>query len=104
MKDADIQAYITEKQKKISDKLNYSYERVLSNFAEIYNRSMQAEPVLDHEGQPTGEYRFDAANANRANENIGKHIGFFEKDNNQQKPSVVIWQEVKTYDTDSQTD
>jgi phage terminase small subunit len=36
-------------------------------------------PVLDKRGQPTGEYRFDSAGANRALELIGKHLGMFKE-------------------------
>ncbi len=82
----EIQEYISAKQKKVSDKLEYSLERVLLNFAKVYDRCMQGEQVLDFDGNPTGEWKFDPSNANRANENIGKHLGFFEKDNDQSKP------------------
>lgn len=42
-------------------------------------RAMQAIPVLDREGNPTGEYRYDGAVANRALELLGKDstIGMF---------------------------
>src|SRR5580658_9275092 len=39
---------------------------VLERLRENVERSMQAKPVLDKEGQPTGEYRYEAAAANRA--------------------------------------
>lgn len=82
----EVQQYISEKQKRIADKLDYTLEKVLLNFAKIHDRCMQGEPVLDFDGNPTGEWKFDASNANRANENIGKHLGFYEKDNDQSKP------------------
>lgn len=85
----EVQKYISERQKKVSDKLAYSLERVLTNFATVFDRCMQGEPVLDFEGNPTGEWKFDANNANRANENMGKHLGFYEKDNEQNKPPVT---------------
>lgn len=99
----DIQKYISERQEKVSNKLQYTLERVLLNFATIYERSMQGEPVLDFEGNPTGEWKFDASNANRANENIGKHLGFFKVDNEQSKP-VITWNETKHYGTNDKTD
>lgn len=76
----EVIEYISAKQKRIANKLDYTLERVLKNFSDTYDRCMQAEPVLDFEGNPTGEWKFDASNANRANENIGKHLGFFNKD------------------------
>jgi phage terminase small subunit len=35
---------------------------------------MQHAPVLDREGNPTGDYRFDAAGANRALELLGRRL------------------------------
>lgn len=38
---------------------------------------MTAEPVLDREGEPTGEYRFDSSGAARGLELLGKHLQMF---------------------------
>lgn len=38
---------------------------------------MQAVPVVDRHGGPTGEFRFDAAGALRALELIGRELGMF---------------------------
>ena len=90
----DVQEYISERQKKVSDKLQYSLERVLMNFAKIHDRCMQGEPVLDSDGNPTGEWKFDPTNALRATENIGKHLGFFEKDNNQSAAKLTLTKKI----------
>lgn len=68
---------------------------VVQNFMEIYNRCMQKEPVMvfdpeekcmvqktqvievDGQTQVEGVWEFDATNANRAMENIGKYLGMF---------------------------
>ena len=50
---------------------------VLDKLQSNAERAMQAEPVLDRQGQPTGEYRYEGAIANRALELIGKHHGLF---------------------------
>ena len=50
---------------------------MLERLKENVERSMQAKPILDKEGRPTGEYRYEAAAANRALELIGKEIGMF---------------------------
>jgi phage terminase small subunit len=50
---------------------------VLSKLRENLDRAMQAIPVLDKEGNPTGEYKYDGAVANRAAELLGKHLGMF---------------------------
>ena len=50
---------------------------VLNGLRDVAERCRQAEPVLDREGNPTGEYRFDSSGANRALELLGKHLGIF---------------------------
>jgi len=44
---------------------------------QIADRCAQAEPVLDQEGNPTGEYRFDAANTIRAIVEYAKINGLY---------------------------
>ena len=48
-------------------------ERLIANV----ERSMQAHAVLDENGQPTGEYRYDGNVANRGLELLGKELGMF---------------------------
>jgi phage terminase small subunit len=50
---------------------------VLMNLKQVVERCMQTEPVLNRDGEPTGEYRFDSRGAARGLELIGKHIGMF---------------------------
>jgi phage terminase small subunit len=50
---------------------------VIERLMQVTERCMQAEPVLDNKGKPTGEYKFDAAGANRSLELLGKEIGMF---------------------------
>ena len=38
---------------------------------------MQAAPVLDRDGEPTGEYQYQGQAANRALELLGKELGMF---------------------------
>lgn len=85
----NVQQYLSELKQKRAESLNIDNQWVLKRFIDISERCMQAEPVLINEnGQwvESGEYKFDASNANKATEMIGKHLGFFEKDNNQLKP------------------
>ena len=46
---------------------------VLKQQVRVYERCMTVHPVLDREGNPTGEFKFDANGASRALELIGKH-------------------------------
>ena len=76
---------------------------VLKRFKEISDRCMQAEPVMVFDGEQwvsSGEYKFDSSGAVKATENIGKHIGFFEKDNQQKKGDIYI----DLYDSAGTTD
>jgi len=51
---------------------------------------MQAVPVLDKQGEPTGEYTYQGAVANRALELIGKHLGMFiDRDPRGDKPVQI---------------
>lgn len=50
---------------------------VLDQLVEVVKMAKQAEPVTDHEGNPTGEYKQNLAAANRALELIGKELEMF---------------------------
>jgi phage terminase small subunit len=50
---------------------------VLTSLRAVAKRCMQAEPVLNSKGTPTGEYTFQASGANRALELLGKEYGMF---------------------------
>lgn len=87
-----IQDKIAEIRKSISEEIKVDQKWVLNRFIEISERCMQAKPVMVREGrnivQKTDEngdgvWEFDSAGANKATENIGKHLGFYETDNKQ---------------------
>jgi len=52
-------------------------EWVISRLMRVAERCMQAEPVTDKEGNPTGEFRFDATGANQALRMLGDTMGLF---------------------------
>jgi phage terminase small subunit len=85
----DIQERIAELKAVRAEKNEIDADWVLKSLKEIQERCLQAEPVKDKEGKPTGEYKFDATNAIKATELIGKHIGFFEKDNQQKATNTL---------------
>jgi phage terminase small subunit len=60
---------------KVAEKAKLDAQWCLERSREIVERSMQAEPVLDREGNPTGEYTFNASGANTAIRNIAQIIG-----------------------------
>jgi phage terminase small subunit len=50
---------------------------VMARLRLVAERSLQAEPVTDRDGNPTGSFTFNAAGANRALELMGKALGMF---------------------------
>ena len=90
-----IQARLRELQAKPLKKLEITAESVLQKFVEIRDRCLQEEPVYNKEGNETGEYKFDAANALRANEALGKHLKLFtDKVEHSGEVSIVNRQEI----------
>lgn len=83
----DVQARIKFLRQEILEELGLDTYYVLKNLKSIAERCMQAEAVEDKEGNPVfiqgedGKYsamfKFDATNAIKANELIGKHVGMF---------------------------
>lgn len=51
---------------------------VISRLMNVVERCMTAEPVIDREGQETGQFKFDSSGANRALELLGKTMRMFE--------------------------
>lgn len=56
-----------------ADQLGISAAYVLGKTKEVVERCMQAEPVLDQDGQPVGEYEFDSTGALKGLDMLGKH-------------------------------
>jgi phage terminase small subunit len=73
----NIAAAVAEGSAKLSEKTGLDAQWVLDGLKKNYLRAMQEEPVLDREGNPTGEYVYQGAVANRSLELVGKHIGMF---------------------------
>lgn len=78
---AKVKARIAELQQKVEtltiEKIAVSKAWVIDKLVANVERAMQAEPVLDNEGHPTGEYKYNGSVANRALELIGKEQGMF---------------------------
>lgn len=78
-----IREAIEKAQAKRARRVEVTQDYVLSNLVEVVERTMQRAPVLDRKGeQVTDEegravWTFDAKNANRALELLGKHLGIF---------------------------
>lgn len=77
LRNVKIQQELNIRQQKMQEEAGLSVQWVLDKLRTIAERCMQAEAVLDREGNPTGEYKFDSSGANKAVENIGKHFSMF---------------------------
>lgn len=60
---------------KATDRLALTKEWVIGRLMENAERALQRVPVLNDDGKPTGEWRYDGSVANRALELLGKHLG-----------------------------
>lgn len=84
MKNPRIQARIRQLQKEQAERLMLTSDRVLIELMDVYQKCMQAVPVeewnySEHRMEPTGEYQFDSKGATKALEMIGRHLGMFDR-------------------------
>lgn len=70
-----------------NERIELSQDWVVQRLKDVAERCMQREPILDKEGNPTGEYRFDSTGANKALDCLMKHLGGYQKDNGQKQPA-----------------
>lgn len=85
-----IQEYIQKLKNKRSDRVKYSQDELMRDILEVKNRCMQANPVLDKEGNETGVWKFDSNGANKALDMLAKHVGFYETDNKQKAFNISV--------------
>lgn len=69
-----IQKHIMELKAQRLDRLEMTADSVLQKIAEVVDRCMQAIPVLDADGEPTGDYVFKEMGALRGLELMAKHF------------------------------
>lgn len=60
-----------------AEKTGWSVDKLIKEFEEIKEMCKASVPVLDRQGEPTGEYRFDSSGAVKSLENIGKLLGMY---------------------------
>ncbi|MBL4623359.1 MAG: terminase small subunit [Immundisolibacteraceae bacterium] len=76
-----VAEFIAELKAKRSEEIRIDAAWVLKSAKRVFDRCMQDEPVMV-QGEPTGEYQFKEAGANKALEIIGRHVdvqAFLEK-------------------------
>ena len=86
----DIQEYICVLKNKRSERVKYSQDELMRDILEVKNRCMQANPVLDKEGNETGVWKFDSNGANKALDMLMKHTGGYETDNKQKAFNISV--------------
>jgi phage terminase small subunit len=72
---ASIRAEIKKELDKAQARTEITIDYVLRKIKNTIERCEQSEPVLDREGNPTGEYKFDANAVLKGSELLGKHLG-----------------------------
>jgi predicted thioesterase len=92
--DANLQKYLMYRWKKRQFKHEMSEDKLIGNMLEVYKRSMQIEPVLDDEGEPTGEYRFMPGAAIQSNRLIAQIMNYGSTNNKKSEDMQVL---VTTY-------
>lgn len=70
-----VKAAVEEKLAEIRKKNEITADWVVDKAKKIIERCMQAEPVYDNEGNPTGEYKFDSSGANGSLKILAKYLG-----------------------------
>lgn len=73
----NISAEITRLVNDRSERLGITADYVLGTIQETVERCKQGEAVLDKEGNPTGEWRYDAFAVLKGCELLGKHLELF---------------------------
>jgi hypothetical protein len=79
LKNDNVRAAIEGARARAAEAAAISHEWLLARLRENVERAMQAVPVIDREGNPTGNHVYQGAVANKALELIGRHTGFFER-------------------------
>ncbi|WP_085905888.1 terminase small subunit [Kiloniella majae] len=70
----DIAVAIAQGMESRSERTEINADWVLNGAVELFNKSMQHEGLVDENGDPVGEYKFNAAGAGKALDLVGKHV------------------------------
>lgn len=77
VKNAKVAAAIEQARAEREERTEINADWVIKKLVENCDKAMQAVEVLDRKGEPTGEWKYDGAVANRALELVGRHLGMF---------------------------
>lgn len=101
LSNAKVASRVAELKSERVQRVEITADYVLSGLKEVAERCLASKPVMvwdyansckaqkrDDDGN--GVFEFDSSGANRALELLGKHVGVFEKDNEQQTKSITV--------------
>lgn len=77
LRNRKVQAALQEAIKARAERTKVDADYVVTRLRDNVERAMQAEPVYDREGNPTGEYTYQGSVANGALNLLGKHLRMF---------------------------
>jgi len=92
-----IKDAIKEQLDKRMNKVEITAEYVLSTIKNTIERCAQAEQVIDKDGSPTGEYRFDSAAVLKGSELLGKYLKLFTDKTEVSNPDGTMRPKVSIY-------
>lgn len=85
-----VSVRVKELQQAAAEKAGLSKAWVIERLMANAERAMQREAVLDEDGKPIGEYRYEGQVVNRALELLGKEIGMFVERAETQNVTYVV--------------
>lgn len=97
LKNAEVQKLVQAGRDKVSQKTLVSVEFVIEGLKEVAQRCMERVPVMAGQGKDRkqaknakgeGVWEFDSSGANRAFELLGKHVGAFTENTDDDAPPV----------------
>lgn len=77
LKSVKVRDRVDELLIRAADRVEVDKSWIMARLKENVERAMQINAVLDSEGNPTGEYRYEGNVANRALELLGKELSMF---------------------------
>jgi len=77
LKKPEIQAAVNAAAKERSKRTEITQDYVLNGIREVIERCLQKVPVLDDDGNETGEWRFEPNPSLKGYELLGKHLKLF---------------------------
>lgn len=83
---------------KVEKNLGMTREWVLEQLRQVAAMGMAAEPVLNADGQPVGEYKTNLAASNKALELIGKEIAAMFVDRKEIRTGTILPEEIEHKD------